>query len=526
MIRILFIFSVIVLLTAPSYAQEAQYDIEWGDKHKLTAGVFSDNRTIGIFDDHYYLLSSNRTKSNLLKFDLNHNLVSTIDVTQKYKGKKLTFSDFVHTKAGTYACLPQMEKDKWRLVISKFNGKDFDDNKELLSHDYAAPKISLLANNLMGMSWTAPSLLVTSTNKDYVGYFNQVDSRNIKTDAVVAVFDAEMELKWERKCMLSDDSKMVFPIQTIVDNEGVLYLLCASYAVGTVKKSNKDKRRVLERPAYSIYRITANDIREFEINLEEQFLPIAIRMFSPDENETKMVVAGFYSEQQTEVSIKGVFYIARDQKDAALDDVVISEFDESFLSGLSIRSKKGKVLHNPSRYKVSDFIQYSDGSIGFIAEEHYVSTTTSTTRTTNGRTNSQSVNSSTKTTYISNNLIIPRLSKYGDLIDVQKIDKQFARQQPIYISYSMAFFDDTIYLVFNDRKTLKEIKTLKKGILQDFTDLAVIFPDGKVHRETLFSSKEIKLDFVPDLSAYTDGVFILGANGAYKYAFGKVVLKK
>ena len=107
--------------------------------------------------------------------------------------------------------------------------------------------------------------------------------------------------------------------------------------------------------------------------------------------------------------------------------------------------------------------------------------------------------------------VIPMFNASGELFKIQKIDKVFRSPNSVTTGYSFAHYDGKIYLVYNDRKTGSERKDLKKGGTRGgrnarFTDLTVIGQDGEiVHQETLFSNKEIDLEFVPSFSEFLQG---------------------
>ena len=508
-----------------SYSQKSEYSVDWGPSYKKEGGLFSTNKLVGIYGKHYYTLSRTRKNSTLLKFDLNHKLVSNKGISKKFEGEKIYFNNFIDTKKGTYAYMPQMAKGKWKMLISKFDGNDFGDIKEVYSHDFTIKRISLYG---MGMNHDATNKLVTSLDDNRVAYTNILSMKEKNKDEeemVVAIFDAEMNLEWDKRQRFGyKDKKMVIK-QTVVDKNGVVYVLAAisdraKKLGGKDKKKRKDedgeKSRNLPQFHYSIFRITKDDMEEFKVKIGDDLAPVDIAMYFPDENTSEMIVSGFYTDAQRKSGIKGMFY-ASGNSDKGIVNIKINEFEEEFIKDLANKRALKKDRGITTNYSIDDFIQYSDGSIGFVAEEYYVTVHTYTDS--QGRTK-------TTYTYHSNELLIPRFSAEGELMNIQKIKKHFSSSSPSIVSYSIALANDKIYLVFNDFKTKDEAKDMKGKRRWRYTDLVVMSNDGEIlYNETLFNSKEIDLTFIPGMSDYSGNVLILGSIGRKEYAFGTVELK-
>lgn len=511
------------LFSLPVFSQD--YKIDWGPSYKREGGIWASNNIIGVYGNHYYTLNKSRKSSTLLKFDMKHKLISTKSVERKFKGEKISFDNFIDTKNGTYAYMKQLKNGTWRVLISKFDGNDFGEIKEVFSHDFEMKYVSLYG---FGINQDAINKLVVSMNEKYVAYTNTLSmkEKNGKEEkTVVAVFDENMKLVWNKEQSFGyKDKKMVIQ-QTVVDGNGVVYVLASVSDkarklvpdIGKGKKNKVDeKSKNLPKFHYSIFRITDDDFKEFKIELDDSELaPIDIAMYFPEKGKDEMIVSGFYTDSERKSSIKGMFYVSGNNENG-IENVQISPFEDEFLEDIVSKRSLEKDRGLSSTYRIDDFIHFSDGSLGFIAEQYYVSVHTYTDS--QGRTR-------TSHTYHSNTILIPRFSKDGELLNVQKIKKGFSSSSSWEASYSIAVANDKIYLVFNDFKSKDERKEMKGKRRWRYTDLVVMNLDGEIEfNETLFNSNEIDLTFVPFMSDYSGNTLIIGSVGRKKYAFGTIKL--
>jgi len=162
---------------------------------------------------------------------------------------------------------------------------------------------------------------------------------------------------------------------------------------------------------------------------------------------------------------------------------------------------------------------FQDGSISFIAEENYMNTRTYT--------NSRGV-MKTSYTFHTNDIILPRFSNTGELINIQKIEKSFTSSNSLNTSYNIALCNSKTYLIFNDFKDKSELKKMggkKKKQKWKYADLVVIGENGDIeYNNTLFNSDEIDLEFIPAMSDYNSNTILLGSMSMKKYAFGTLQL--
>ncbi len=502
-------FSLCFILTSISFLSSQDYKPTWGPEYKF-GGMYSIFSLVGIEGDYYYVLLHPKRSNTLLQYDMDHKLVNSTELDHTYNKKNVNISDIIHTRSGTYGYMYYYDKKekKQRVFTSKFRDGKFGKLEELYNYDYRTQiNISLFGPNFNS---DRGELLVSrdSSIVAVTGIGASLDN-NQKETMSIGVFNEQMELLWKKKQTFNFKDKNLRLQKTVVDNNGVIYILAKKYQK-RMKKSDDDVPG-----GYKIFRVTKEDMQSYDLDLGEGKIPVDVGIFFPQE-DADFILSGFYNDGEKANAIKGVFY-ASGVAEEGITSKNFNKFDADFMEGLTKKSRIKKDKGLRTTYDIDNFIEYYDGSIGFIAEEYYV---TSSTTTTNGRT-------TTTYTYHSNDLIIPRFSTSGEMISLQKIPKTFRSRSPRNASYTLAVYNSKVYLVFNDYKNREERKDLgvkaKSG--WRYTDMVVINADGEIeYNETMFNSKEIELEFVPFLSDYCAGRFLIGSMNARKYAFGLINL--
>ena len=331
-----------------------------------------------------------------------------------------------------------------------------------------------------------------------------------------------MNLLWKDVFYHSFGKEGGIVTQKIVTNDGEVYLLAK------VDKENKLGGKVKSRKSknlpdfdYHICHINQEGILEHTVDIGARFGATDMGIFFPKDNTEQYLLAGFYSNDEFGPNrINGVFFTYGD-KDFKKNEVKVHKFEKGFLENLTLDRaiKKGKGV--PSTFAIKDMLEYKDGTIGFIAEETYFTQNTYNTGPGIGIGARNSFLNQTRTiVYNTNNIIIPKFDVEGNLLNIQKIEKEYNSEWPTTTSYSLAINKGKAYVVFNDFKKRKEARAMnKKGRL--FTDLVVIGVEGEIeNRETLFSNKEIDLYFNTVFSGYNDKVMLIGTASSRNYQMG------
>ena len=500
------------LFLLPFLGHSQSYKPEWGPVYKKEGGLFAPYRLVGMDNDHYYLLMQPRKGGTLLKFDFNHKLASNQKLDFKYKKKKIHLQKFIETKNGTYGYLSAHDPktNEWNVFSSQFTGGKFSPIKRAYSHPFKMKKFFLWG--LSNYSNDRGHELVISDNKSLVGFTNVVD--NLKKEGEesikVALFDADMKLKWEKTQKFKYKDKSISILQTVIGNDGVVYVL------GKIWDRQKNKKpKGLPKFDYKVFRITEQEMAEYPIDLGPTLAPTDAGLFFPKSNENEFILAGFYTNANKKSGIQGVFYASGNMQEG-IKNTKTTKFESEFLENLARKKDIEKDRGLRHSFDIDNFFELQDGSIGFIAEEDYVISHTS--RDGNG-------NTRTSYTYYTNDIIIPRFGADGSLTNIEKVEKFFSSQAYGYTSYSVAVHDNQIFLLFNDHKSRADRKKMKGKRRWTYTDLVVIDEEGYIAtNKTLFNSNEIDLNFIPSMSDYYGNKFLVGSASMKKYSFGIIDL--
>ena len=495
------------------------YKVEWGPTYKKEGGMFSYYYMAGATPDYYRMIMKPKKANTMLTFDYNHKLVKTTEVPFTFNGKNVSPSDFIETAAGVFAYLPHYEKKASKMYefVSKMDDDgNFGELKEVNSYEY---KIKIGALMLSGYGFGTDldddkSTMETSKNLKFVlkasSQSYTENKKNKKEGMSITVYDENFNPLWSKVETFNDqDDDDIDVVQFFIDNAGVVY------AGAMVWKDRSDREKGVPNYDYKLYKITENNIEEFDVELEGNALPQDVGIFYGEDDN--VYLGGLYSERgSAKHRANGVFYVKMNPETGSVVSAKSYEFTPEILEGL-IRNRKIKKGKGLSNFDVNHLIFSDNGDFSFVAEEYYITTHT---RTVNGRT-------TTYYMYHSNEIIVPRFTKDGDLVNIQKIDKDFVSGTPANTSYTIAEYNDNVYLVFNDKKTLSERNSndVKGGKRSRYTDLVVIDGTGEISFwETLFSNKEIDTEFWPSLSEQVQNSNIILLHGAQKkqYQFGTI----
>lgn len=497
------------------------YKVEWGPTYKKEGGMFSYYYMAGATPDNYRMIMKPKKANTMLTFNYDHKLVKTQEVPFTFNGDNLSPSDFIETTEGTFAYLAHYEKKAstmYEFVAKMDKDGNFGKLKEINSYEY---KIKIGALMFSGYGFGTDidddqSTMETSKNNKFVlkaSSQSLTENKKNKEEAMsIAVYDENFELVWSKvETFNGQDDDDIDIIQFFIDDNGVVY------AGAMVWKERSDREKGIPNYDYKLYKISENNIEEFDITLEGNALPQDVGIFHGEDNN--VYLGGLYSERgSAKHRANGVFYVKLNPETGAVVSSKSYEFTPEILEDLITdrKIKKGKGLSN---FDVNHLVFSDNGDFSFVAEEYYI---TVHTRTVNGRT-------TTYYKYHSNEIIVPRFSENGDLVSIQKIDKDFVSLTPANTSYTIATYNDKICLVFNDQKTRSERKgsEVKGGRGSRFTDLVVLDGTGEIsYWETLFSNKEIETEFWPTLSEQVQNSNIILLHGAQKkqYQFGTILI--
>lgn len=495
----------------------AQSIVKWGPSYKIKGGA-DMYKFLGVLDNSYYFVFKPNSDNIVQRFNFRHELVSEEKFKFVRNRERLKIHGAIETAAGSYFYMHQFSRKykEWILHVSEVNNGNISRPEEAYFQSFDLPNTQLnkAYRNFEYDFGPVDGGLILSEDSTKVAFVNIIPDTDLSGEDVVAVavFDETMKLIWKAVFYYDFGGRRYDIERQVVTNDGEIYL------VGRVDKFKREDRgrnvneRKLPKFDYYLYHINEEGILDSKIDLGVRNAPMDVALFFPDRNTDQFLMAGFYTDDTYKFRLKGIFFSYGDENFRSTS-VRMHEFDERFLSGL-ISSKaieKGKGLS--STYRIKDILNYRDGSIGFIAENSYTSDFSQTDIY--GRWFQRVV-------FVSDEIIIPKFNSDGDLINIQKIPKDFSSEVYTSTSYSMAVHSGKTYLIFNDYKSREERAAIdKRGSV--FTDLVVLDELGRIEGvQTLFTNREINYDFFPALSDYNHDVFLIGSKRGNRFSMSSL----
>lgn len=503
--RYCLILIALLLAGLPIYAQQ-QAHIDWGPEYKK-----SNRRTwyhlIGSDDKHFYVLNNSSKESEIYKYDYKGTLVSTANVDLAYGKLKLSNGNVFELGGEYYVPLTHFNK-KEKMVehyILKFDKGKVSGKHKLVFRSPYGKGIWAFTN----LDASDGGSVIVSPNNTHLAFFGSQGS-NTKSEALkIAVYTKGMEKVWEELFILDEQDKNIRVEQNYVDNKGNCYISAK------VWDREEDKKKGLPTYKFKVYKFSAGGGQEeMVVKLGSDKAPTDSGIFFGDDETVR--VGGFYTDRSNpKIRANGVFFASFDG--AGKLSFKAHKFDDAFLED-HLSEKLIEKDRGLSSYDIYDLVQFSDGTFSFIAEQNYITVTTSTDADGNVR---------TTIIYHTNEIIVPRFSSDGSLISLSTIDKAFRSSSPGLTSYAYASDGEDLYLIYSDYKRKSERQDLgKKYKRAVFTDYAKIEKNGDVEITHMFDSRETEKYYYPNMSLnLNNNKLLIYVVKKKMYQFGTLTLK-
>lgn len=514
-------YLIILLFCSPFFAFTQTYPIDWGPENVKEGGLSANFRLVGLTDDAYHLIMRPRRSNTLLSFNFDHRLIDNKAINFQFDSKNIQLNDFVETRAGRFAYFIDYERrnNQLSLLVSSFEGQTFANTRAVLQQSFKASwgfrQVEAGSHIIGGDINNSLSISIDSSK---VAMANILSTRDMNSPEAysLAVFDEHFELLWKKIQVFEYRDRDLQVIQSVVSNDGTLYLLARLLDRPTLFTAAE--KRGLPRYSYKVFRVTQTDHQTFDVELDNGTAPQYAGLYFPDPNAANFIVSGFYTTNERRSGLKGLFLNKVNVSTGEVNTAtypLASEFLQDLISNRDLKKDRGL----NSSFRIRDFLQFDDGSFGFIAEEYYVTVN----RTNNGMGSMQ-----TETyVYHSDQIVIPRFSAEGEFLNIQKIDKSYRSENARLTSYSMAFANGKVYLVYNDYKKADERRALRESGRRRgrYTDMTIIDENGAINfQETLFSSKEIDMTYLPQQSDFSEDYLLILAIKGKRYKCGLISL--
>lgn len=476
-------------------AQNAACTVKWGPEIEAQRGE-NISGWIGEDEDYYYLSSLKfamfkKSGLSIKKIDHKLNQVATAFVEQEYKEAGEEFYtervDFLNEKLILFSSVTDKKNKEYILYWKWIDSKTLaplGTFKKLFSTPY--DKNSSANQYSFNTSPDEQRILVGITIPG-----REKDDRD---NQYVYMYNENMELQW-KKLITNDNPNLNLGYYYRLDDKGNIYNLSRNYT----EKNGWFSKEVVSY-SYNIIAFTENGEKKISYVLDVPRKFITDISYKIDSASSKIIVAGFYTNDRKNYGFDGCFYQQLDIKTKEVLVSSVKDFDISILTvGMTEkeaerarrRDNRGKDL-NFASYDLDKLVLRNDGGAVMICEQYYV--IAHTTTNSNGGT-------STYYTYHYNNLLIVNITAKGNIEWVSAIPKAAHEREPgRYTSYVSMVKGDKIYLLFNDnlKNYGRDIK--KDGVLEaEFTGkngimtMATVSADGSVKREKLFETANISV---------------------------------
>ncbi len=478
--------------------------VDWSPIIKKEGGWFGIAYLAGMTNDEYSVVAKARNRNEIVTYNHNHKLISTDQLDFKIGDQTPRLNSIIETKSSKYAIMTIKDKEKKELQVyaSPFNKGKLGKAVLIHEHDYKTRLLSIGA-----ITYGAYSLgiefqgLIHSPDKSKLVYLSyNPGKKKVKNALNIVVFDENMNTLWKKKTSFPYPVKDFSIEQMNLTDDGKVII------VGRHNIGNSVRGYIYD---YRIIEINENEKNDTAFKLEDGKIPSDMGLLKSSAEEIK--VGGIYTNANLNNRLDGVFIGTLDLTSGEINSQTY-QFEDSFLEGLISNRKirNGKGLG--AEYIIREFLSFEDGSYSFVAENTYTSIDLDNS---GGGIRNQTI-------FHTDEIIIPHFSSSGELLNIDKIEKDFSNVHSAYGSYILAKNNGKVYLVFNDLKKRAERKDLgKKNSL--FTDLAVINEKGELEsQKTLFTSRDedLKTFFSPLSSKSIDNKMILFGISVSDYQFG------
>lgn len=511
------LLGLVLILNTINYSAHGQAQVQWGPDYKIKGGA-DLFKFLGILDDGYYFVVDPNDDNIVQYFSMDHELLSEKKYDYVRNGQRLKIHGAVRTASGSYiySHLYSKKYKEWVIQASRVQGGVIAEPQEIYfqQFDISNSRMNKAYRNFEYDFGSVYGGIIMSEDSTRLAFVNLIPGDDFKgKDAIaVVVFDSELKMLWKDVFYFDFGDSRYGIDQMVVSNEGEIYL------VGTKDKDERDEKEKRQRKKendkklpnydYYLYHINEEGVLESRVDLGAGKAPVEVALFFPDSYTDQFLLAGFYTDDEFRNRLQGIFF-SYGHESFAEDKTKLHEFTTDFLLGLvsDNQIKKGKGLE--SSYRIKDIINYRDGSIGFIAENSYMRDFSQTDMY--GRWYNRRV-------FVTDEIILPKFDYEGNLLNIQKITKDFSSEFRPYTSYAMAVHNGLTYLLFNDYKSGAERREIKRSGSR-FTDLVVLDEWGRfVGVQTLFTDREIAFEFNPELCDYNQKYFLIGSKQGNRFS--------
>lgn len=507
----------LIISTIVTYAQTGA-QAKWGPTYKMSSKL---DTWIACEDETgFYVVRSKRRSwegVKLEKYDHKMNLKYSEElVLPKKNNIKMLFEDIVYVDKKLYmlaSYTSSSSKDNYYYAYPIDDKGKLSDKSITLDHNSTPGKLG--ANYTTVLSKDSTKLLL---------YYNPPFDKKEDEKFKYKVFDKSLNLIWEKEIELPFKDKLVEIEDYIIDNDANVFMLLS--ILPDRKKGEKEtKAEQAKKFIVLSYIHKKKEFNQYEVKLKDKWIESIDYDYNPELNQ--LTLGGFYSDDFKMNAVNGLFYMKLDINSGEVQVSSYKPFDKEIMTEIigEKKAEKGKGLGD---FVIRQFLSKKDGGAYIIAEQHYVTVTTTTDPKTGA--------TSTRYHYHYNGIIVASINPKGDIEWIKLVKKASVDGSGgYYLSYAISHNRerDQLNIVFNDNlknygtdgKAIEKITGLR-NIKKSVAAWVNIDSSGKMKRSMLFSVKELdKIILQPKINMRTDNdITVYGIRGK-EYKFGKISFK-
>ncbi len=207
---------IFIVFISPIFLFSQPLNSNWGEKYSVNGD--GKSKLLSIEDDGYYVvfgLNNPKVNPRILKYNFQNEVLSEKDHRFQYSGRRLTLHKIIKIKNQIYGLLSYSEWDR-NTFISKFKEGHFGNSKRWFEHNFNL-KGKFLSNtqsyqdleHSISISQNDSSVVYACGVRKYDKYRPE--------EFLVAIFDDQMNLKWQKKEKLEYYDTSFFTDKITVD---------------------------------------------------------------------------------------------------------------------------------------------------------------------------------------------------------------------------------------------------------------------------------------------------------------------
>jgi hypothetical protein len=453
-----------------------------------------------------YILKSHKQNVFIEHFTKDMNKTLSVKLVLKHKDKEMMFRfiSVIKSKIYVFSTFLNQEKKKNYFFVQEIDKKTLLPTGEL-------KKIGEIDFSQFSRGNNGHFDCSISEDESKILVYNDLPYEKKENDKFeLIVYDNFFNLLWDKQVVLPYIDKLFETTNYIIDNQGAIHFLGKLY-----NKRNKDEVDDKVNYRYQIISFykNGNQTVEYPIEIKDYFLKDMNIAITADSN---IICTGFYSKDAYG-SIKGSYFIKINSQSKEIIHKNFKDFDFELItedmSKKQVDKTKKKIEKGEDvemyNYDLNEIILRDDGGAVLIAEQYWVTSSTTYSTSSNG-----TVRSSTNYYYNYGDILVINIDSNGEIEWTKKISKiqTSVNDDGYFSSYTYCIVKDKIYFVYNERFNVNIVE---------------LNNNGEITKEKLFNSQDYGVNIrVKSSMQINDNELVLFGHYKKTQRFVKVSFKE